>query len=164
MYLLCNLDDEHYTESIYEWHKTMDDAKERCVEMEVEVQGEEMREEILSHMEFYPVDESKCKFTDVPGIKSYRYDYHIGTSFTVNQIFEIPDDLLGEFLCIWYHAYDGVDFYVETIGSFDECLERKEAEEKDALANGYTLQESYQDFGCVDTDTEWECWNIVKAA
>ena len=80
MYLLCNLDDEHYTESIYEWHKTMDDAKERCVEMEVEVQGEEMREEILSHMEFYPVDESKCKFTDVPGIKSYRYDYHIGTS------------------------------------------------------------------------------------
>ena len=56
MYLLCNLDDEHYTESIYEWHKTMDDAKERCVEMEVEVQGEEMREEILSHMEFYPVD------------------------------------------------------------------------------------------------------------
>ena len=36
---------------------------------------------------------------------------------TIHEI-EIKD---GDYLCIYHHAYDGVGFYVEKIGTLEEC-------------------------------------------
>lgn len=50
-----------------------------------------------------------------------RIDYSYGDGeFYVNTIHEI-EIKDGDYLCIYHHAYEGVGFYVEKIGTLEEC-------------------------------------------
>lgn len=67
----------------------------------------------------------------------------------------------GEYLLVWHHAYDGVDFEICFQGSREECEKRREEEIKKLCEE---LDLSFEDDvidNVVDTGTEWEVWDIV---
>ena len=88
--------------------------------------------------------------------------------FTVYEVFEIPDDT--NFITVWWHGYDGVDFVVTPFVNITDAIEDWEKDYKNAKANGdevitnldflFDDRESY-DF-CIDIGNEWECCQIVN--
>lgn len=91
----------------------------------------------------------------------FRYDYTNGDTFFVNQIIEI-DIEQGDSILVWHHAYDGVDFKVEHIGTEAMCINVKAAASNNAyIERGFDIDiEKYQTV--VDTDEEWEVWDVIK--
>ena len=147
-FLLCTLNDENYTEPDFEFFDTQEEAEKRCIEV-----GKEFCEEGSYEMTvtYQPLS---C---DSP----LRYDFKYGEHFVVNFIFELPE--VGEFLCIWHHAYDGVDFSVEKSGTLEECQKKMKEEKSCVLQTLYsTLDFEEADRCCIDTGEEWEVWHVIK--
>ena len=138
-FLLCTLNDENYTEPDFEFFDTKEEAENRCMEI-----GKEF-------------GSCNVEVTNQP----LRYDFTCGEHFIVNCIFELPE--VGEFLCIWHHAYNGVDFSLEKSGTLEEC-QRKMLEGKEHILRTLysTLEFEEADRCCVDTGTEWELWHVIR--
>lgn len=144
-YLLCELDGEHYTQPSFEWHDSLDKAKAAAVKM---LQDWWDMEEI--YLDWENKDGGWWASMDVP-------DEH--AEFEVFQIFAV-DDKYGKHICVWHHAYEGVDFKVvmqhhseDTVGDFMK---------RDSRANNNKIdwENDYQ--VVVDTDIEWEMWNLLE--
>ena len=143
-WLVCNLDDEHYTQSYYTLHNTLCDAMRWC-ELGIE-----------------PIDVSLYMHLEkVEDVEMFRYDYSYpddNSSFIVNFIMEI-DINPGDYICIWYHAYEGVDFKLLHQGTLDECFE---ARTKYLNNISCTVENNYPEQIVIDTGNEWEIIDIRK--
>lgn len=143
-WLVCNLDDEHYTQSYYTLHNTLCDAMRWC-ELGIE-----------------PIDVSLYMHLEkVEDAEMFRYDYSYpddNNSFIVNFIMEI-DINADDYICIWYHAYEGVDFKLLHQGTFDECFE---ARTKYLNNISCTVENNYPEQIVIDTGNEWEIIDIRK--
>lgn len=154
-YLVCSLNDENYTQADYDFCNTLEDAKEKCIENVAEYY-EISNEEAISRMEF-SYDE---------GNNSYYYSYKDNDdddedTFFVNQIIEI-DINKEDYLCVWHHAYDGVDFNVIKIGSDKECSDFM-YKDSDTTFKEYGAEISIGNAQVViDTGEEWEVWDVIK--
>lgn len=151
-YLVCSLNDENYTQADYDFCNTLEEAKEKCIENVTEY-FEISKEEALSHMDFVNNEESNNTF----------YSYNDEDTFFVNQIIEININK-EDYLCVRHHAYDGVDFEVIKTGSIKECSEvMYEESDKVFREYGMEMEISLIDVQVVvDTEEEWEVWDIVK--
>ena len=112
IYLLCTLDSEHYREPYFYFFEAAFAAHKWVIDNLVSI-TEESREEVISELEYKNVDGSDDQIM--------RIDYSFGDGefyvYTIHEI-EIED---GDYLCIYHHAYEGVGFYVEKIGTLEEC-------------------------------------------
>lgn len=149
-YLVCSLNDENYTQADYDFCSTFEEAKEKCIENVAEYY-EISNEEATSRMEFRYDEESNNHF----------YNYQDEDSFFVNQIIEIDVDK-EDYLCIWHHAYDGVDFNVIKIGSDKECSDFM-YKDSDTTFKEYGVEISVGSAQVViDTSEEWKVWDVIK--
>ena len=149
-YLVCSLNDENYTQADYDFCSTFEEAKEKCIENVAEYY-EISNEEATSRMEFRYDEESNNHF----------YNYQDEDSFFVNQIIEI-DINKEDYLCVWHHAYDGVDFNVIKIGSDKECSDFM-YKDSDTTFKEYGAEISIGNAQVViDTGEEWEVWDVIK--
>ena len=149
-YLVCSLNDENYTQADYDFCSTFEEAKEKCIENVAEYY-EISNEEATSRMEFRYDEESNNHF----------YNYQDEDSFFVNQIIEI-DINKEDYLCVWHHAYDGVDFNVIKIGSDKECSDFM-YKDSDTTFKEYGAEISVGSAQVViDTSEEWEVWDVIK--
>ena len=151
-YLICSLNDENYTMAQFRFCDTAEEVRLECLRNIMEYY-ELDEERVIEHMNF-----------SVSGSQHhtmFRYDYANGDAFFVNQIIEI-DIEEGDSVLVWHHAYDGVDFKVEHIGTEAMCINVKAAISNNAyIERGFDIDiEKYQTV--VDTDEEWEVWDVIK--
>lgn len=100
-YLLCELNDENYSEPMFsqfnDFEKAFDEALHRCgyfINGDITIEIEENRKRVSANT------------------KDNR--------FYVTEIKEI-DSGKGNYALVWHHAYYGVSFEVLCIGSYDDC-------------------------------------------
>ena len=120
---------------------------------------EESLEEVTSNLDYKNVDGSDDQIM--------RIDYSFGDGefyvYTIHEI-EIED---GDYLCIYHHAYDGVGFYVEKIGTLEECKNHM-LDSTAKMANDYDIDITNDDIfevnsfdSCIDDDYQWHMNNII---
>lgn len=149
-YLVCSLNDENYTQADYDFCDTLDEAKEQCVQNVVE-RCEVTKEEAISHMEFH-IEGCEIKENESEEYNIYRYDYNDEDTFFVNQIVEI-DVNENDYLCIWHHAYNGVDLTVRRIGTEKECFDFMNNDSKETLDEDKTFDVDYANKNQIVIDT-----------
>ncbi len=152
-WLVCSLDDEHYTQADYTLHNTLCDAMRWCEHNVMEV-FEVSAIDALLNMHLKRVEDTEM----------FRYNYTDPENkdpFIVNFIMEI-DINAGDYICIWYHAYEGVDFKLLFQGTLDECIV---VEAKYLSSNRfeiYTVDDNKLEQVIIDTGNEWEILDIRK--
>lgn len=159
IYLLCTLDSEHYREPYFYFFKTAFAAHKWVIDNLVSI-TEESREEVISELEYKNVDGSDDQIM--------RIDYSYGDGeFYVNTIHEI-EIKDGDYLCIYHHAYEGVGFYVEKIGTLEECKNHM-LDSTAKMANDYDIDITNDDIfevnsfdSCVDDDIQWHMCDIIQ--
>lgn len=158
IYLLCTLDSEHYREPYFYFFEAAFAAHKWVIDNLVSI-TEESREEVISELEYKNVDGSDDQIM--------RIDYSYGDGeFYVNTIHEIEIED-GDYLCIYHHAYDGVGFYVEKIGTLEECKNHM-LDSTAKMANDYDIDITNDDIfevnsfdSCIDDDYQWHMNNII---
>lgn len=149
-WLVCSLDDEHYTQADYTLHNTLCGAMKWCEHNVMEV-FEVSAIDALLNMHLKRVEDTEM----------FRYNYtdpEDKDPFIVNFIMEI-DINADDYICIWYHAYEGVDFKLLHQGTFDECFE---ARTKYLNSIVCTVENNYPEQIVTDTGNEWEIIDIRK--
>lgn len=88
-------------------------------------------------------------------------------SFYSNRILEIEVNN-GDFLCIWHHAYQGIDIGVLRIGTEEDCIALAQKTSQDDYENcedaiDYEISE-YKDRWCISFDDLVECrvWSVIQ--
>ena len=150
VWLVCSLDDDHYSQADYTLHNTLCDAMRAC------------EQEVMEVFEVSAIDALlDMHLKRVKDTEMFRYNYTDPENrnyFIVNFIMEIDIDA-GDYICIWYHAYEGVDFKVLHQGTFDECME---ARTKYLNSIVCTVEYNYPKQIITDTGDEWEIIDIRK--
>lgn len=158
VYLVCTLDDEHYREPYFCFFKTAFEAHKWVIDSLIN-ETEESLEEVTSNLDYKNVDGSDDQIM--------RIDYSFGDGefyvYTIHEI-EIED---GDYLCIYHHAYDGVGFYVEKIGTLEECRNHM-LDSTAKMANDFNIDITDDDIfevnsfdSCIDDDYQWHMNNII---
>lgn len=159
VYLVCTLDDEHYREPYFYFFKTAFEAHKWIIDSLVSI-TEESLEEVTSNLEYKNVDGSDDQIM--------RIDYSFGDGeFYIHTIHEIEIED-GNYLCIYHHAYDGVGFYVEKIGTLEECKNHM-LDSTAKMANDLDIDITNDDIfevnsfdSCIDDDYQWHMNNIIQ--
>lgn len=156
-YLVCSLDDEHYTDPEFEFVNSIDEAK-AVIKKRTAEWSEDAELEDFESVRDLETDE----------IISYRQDARNGDSFLVNEVLIINND--KAFHCVHYHAYDGVDFDVVFSGGKEESISFMQQEAAEELSQPYVEGDNERiDLKArtsivIDNGTEWNVWSIVVAA
>lgn len=158
IYLLCTLDSEHYRDPDFYFFKTAFEAHKWIIDSLVSTTEGSM-EEVTSNLDYRNVDGSDDQIM--------RIDYSYGDGeFYVNTIHEI-EIKDGDYLCIYHHAYEGVGFYVEKIGTLEECKNHM-LDSTAKMANDYDIDITNDDIfevnsfdSCIDDDYQWHMNNII---
>ena len=158
IYLLCTLDSEHYRDPDFYFFKTAFEAHKWIIDSLVSI-TEGSVEEVTSNLDYRNVDGSDDQIM--------RIDYSYGDGeFYVNTIHEI-EIKDGDYLCIYHHAYEGVGFYVEKIGTLEECKNHM-LDSTAKMANDYDIDITNDDIfevnsfdSCIDDDYQWHMNNII---
>ena len=159
IYLLCTLDSEHYREPYFYFFETAFEAHKWVIDSLIN-ETDESLEEVTSNLDYKNVDGSDDQIM--------RIDYSFGDGefyvYTIHEI-EIED---GDYLCIYHHAYDGVGFYVEKIGTLEECRNQM-LDSAAKMANDYDIDITNDDIfevnsfdSCVDDDIQWHMCDIIQ--
>ena len=155
-WLVCCLNDENYTEAGFKFTDSLESAKKICIQNVMNV-FDISKEEVMSGLDEkdFDKDENSC-------LSGLKISFGDPDSFFVNHI--IPVDVKeGDFICVWHHAYDGVEFWICKTGTYEECKKamyqdvKKTMDEIDCTCD-------YDTGGQVvlDTDTEWLIWDIIS--
>lgn len=147
-YLLCELDDEHYTEPAFTIYESKKEAFTNAV---------------ASCMEIVEDNDFQMEVTEGQNRVAVDYGYE---SFYVTEIKEF-DSEKGDYILVWHHAYNGVNFAVLFVGTYEECVEKRREEikkifdERD-LSGGDNKGFDMENDDVVDTGDEWEMFNIIS--
>lgn len=139
LYLLCELNDEHYAYASYSFYKTYEKAKQGAI--------------------------NACKdWKENCDIKieneGFRITGNYEDSFKVTQVKQIYSDC-GTYLLMWHHGYEGVDFEIRYQGTYEECeIEMKMEIQK--LIDDLELIDDDICGNVIDTGNEWEVFDIVE--
>lgn len=125
IYLVCGLDHERYEDADFTFCTTIEGAKKQCIANAIAYTYKEEKE-LISNMVFTSCDTINSDYEKVSGIECWSYDWSNpepkvnGPEFYINRILKIKVTD-KDFISIWCHAYQGVDFSVSCIGTREEC-------------------------------------------
>lgn len=160
IYLLCSLNDENYKHPVFEFLKDFEDVH-RCIK---ETIAEDIMNNDISDKEIeYIIPLGNCTMR----VEYTFYDDDDNEHFIVFEVFEIEISD-GDCLCMFHHAYNGVNFYVEKIGTLEEC-QNQMLDATAKIANDYDIDITDIDAfdvneydSCIDTEDEWKMYNIIQ--
>lgn len=160
-YLVCILDSDNYREPTFLFFKNISDAHEHIKNLIIS----EMKNSKLwsTKTEINYVDNS-----DGSDDQILRIDYSFGDGVfyvhTVHEI-EVEDQ---DYICVYHHAYNGVGFYIEKIGSLEECQQQMKTSAINSatdfgvdMKNDGFFEVNNRD-SCVDVGEEWHMCDIVQ--
>lgn len=148
-FVRCDLDDERYAYAEYEFFDTLNEGKESCFK-ELAFDPMYGNGDIQYNEIFSP---------DKPN--SFRFTQKQENCYHVTEI--LPYEAKGEYVCIWHHAYEGVDFKVLFVGFYKECMEyaKSSAQKEYENFDGAEYSEFDNQF-VVDDGYQWRVWDVVK--
>lgn len=141
-YLLCEIDDEHYSSPCF----TVYETKEKAIESAIRA-----CRDYLGECELEMADD-KSRIETKTDSNEYFY---------VTEIKEFENK--GNYILVYHHAYQGVDFNIKFIGDYHGCKEKMDMLVKESLdIENATLEwnEGFQ--ACVDVGFEWNVFSIVE--
>ena len=160
-YLVCILDSDNYREPTFLFFKNISDAHEHIKNLIIS----EMKNSKLwsTKTEINYVDNS-----DGSDDQILRIDYSFGDGVfyvhTVHEI-EVEDQ---DYICVYHHAYNGVGFYIEKIGSLEECQQQMKTSAINSatdfgvdMKNDGFFEVNNRD-SCVDVGEKWHMCDIVQ--
>lgn len=160
VFLLCSLNDEDYRRPCFEFFKSLSEAHQSVIDY--------IANDIKDDK--YGADREIKYVMDIsfPKNRRMRIDYSYGNEhFLVFEVFEIQVSD-GDFLCIFHHAYDGVGFCIEKIGTFEECRNQM-LDSAAQTANDFDIDITNDDVfevnsfdSCVDDDIQWHMCDIIQ--
>lgn len=138
LYILCELNDENYTDAQFSFYRTYGEAKNAALNA-----CKEWNE--------------KCR------IESREFKIIGSASDSAFYVAEIKQlsPKVGTHLLIWHHGYDGVDFEIRFQGTYDECQKQRKREINYLMDKLDLAGEDICD-NVVDTGDEWEVFDIVE--
>lgn len=156
-YLVCILDSDNYREPTFLFFKNISDAHEHIKNL------------ILSEMKNSKLWSTKTEInyvdnSDGSDDQILRIDYSFGDGVfyvhTVHEI-EVEDQ---DYICVYHHAYNGVGFYIEKIGSLEECQQQMKTSAINSatdfgvdMKNDGFFEVNNRD-SCVDVGEEWHMY------
>lgn len=160
VYLLCSLNDKDYMDPEFEFFKYFEDAH-RCIK---ETIAESTMNNDISDKEVeYIIPLGNC----ITRVEYTFYDYDDNEHFIVFEVFEIEISD-GDCLCMFHHAYNGVNFHIEKIGTLEEC-QNQMLDATAKIANYYDIDITDVDLfdvneydSCIDTGDEWKMHNVIQ--
>ena len=155
IYLLCSLNDEDYMHPEFEFLKDFEDAH-RCIK---ETIAEDIMNNDISDKEIeYIIPSGNCLMR----VEYTFYDDDDNEHFIVFEVFEIEISD-GDCLCIFHHAYNGVNFRIEKIGTLEECQHHMLDATLD-FSHDYNIDvfDVNEYDSCIDTGDEWKIHNIIQ--
>lgn len=122
-YLLCELNDENYTEPTFTVFNSHESAFKQAVERCTGVAY------------YYESDfELECKDNlNRISITFNKSPYGEDNNFYTTEIKEY-DSAKGNYVLVWHHAYNGVGFDVELVGTYEECKQNQYIEHNQKVA------------------------------
>ena len=178
IYLVCGIDHENYENIEFSFHRNFHLAKKQAlqnIKSNINTSGNTKlsKDEISqkTHIDLYK--EMDNTFKRINGTRCHNCDWENPTSkvgvpsFYCNRILETEVND-GDFLCIWHHAYQGIDIGILNIGTEEDCvaLAQKTSQEdyescEDAI--NYEISE-YEDRWCISFDdlVEWRVWSVIQ--
>lgn len=139
LYLLCELDDEHYTQAYHSFYKSYEETFQAAIDA-----CKEWNEDCEVEIE----DEGR------------RITANYEDSFYVTEIKQICPEC-GTHLLVWHHGYEGVDFEIRYQGTHEEC-EREMKKEIQRIVDELELVDEDVNDNVIDTGNEWEVFDIVE--
>lgn len=107
MYLICELNDENYTEPVF----CVCETKEKAFE------------ESMKRLDDLAKKEGSELKVSYHGNRT-RIDWQLKDRFVVVE--NLPfNESFGDYLLVWHHAYNGVDFSILGQGTYEECVKKK---------------------------------------
>lgn len=178
IYLVCGIDHESYENVEFSFHRSFHLAKEQALQnikdnIIASGNAELSENEIMQNTRMDLYKEMDNNYKRINGTRCHSCDWEnpvpkVGVpSFYSNRILEIEVNN-GDFLCIWHHAYQGIDIGVLNIGTEEDCiaLAQKTSQEdyencEDAI--DYEISE-YKDRWCISFDdlVEWRVWSVIQ--
>ena len=149
MFLICELNDEDYTEPAFRVCETKETAFEESMKRLDDLAKKEGSELKVSYH----------------GNRT-RIDWQLKDRFVVAE--NLPfNESFGDYLLVWHHAYNGVDFSILGQGTYEECLKKRITIIKRMFAENDFSSGDNEDFDfetdtCIDTGEEWEMFDIVN--
>ena len=149
MFLICELNDEDYTEPVFRVCETKEKAFEESMKRLDDLAKKEGSELKVSYH----------------GNRT-RIDWQLKDWFVVVE--NLPfNESFGDYLLVWHHAYNGVDFSILGQGTYEECVKKRIAIIKRMFAKNDFSSGDNEDFDfetdtCIDTGEEWEMFDIVN--
>lgn len=151
-YLLCELNDENYTEPLfrifYSHRDAFNEAVKKCTNIAYNCRSD---------------FELECKENGKRISITFNENlYGNGDNFYVTEIKEFESND-GDYVLVWHHAYSGVGFDIEFIGSYEECksiMKQSIMERQEQIDCDLEWEDRFQ--ACIDTGDEWEIWSIIK--
>lgn len=146
-YLVCGLNDENYTMPDFHISDTINEAMKIAHDWCIESMGDDYIwcDIATECLEIFPYE---CRKT----IKNEDIFY-------VTEIKPIKED--SEYVAMWHHAYNGVDFKVIAEGTKEEC-EKAIDDDIAQLINNLDIYDYKEGDMTIDTGEEWEHWELVK--
>lgn len=139
LYLLCELNDENYTDAQYSCYKSFEETVQAAINT-----CKDWKEDCAVEIE----DEG------------WRITARYEDSFYVTEIKQFYPEC-GTHLLIWHHGYEGVDFEIRYQGTYEEC-KREMKKEIEKLVNDLELWDEDICDNVIDTGNEWEVFDIVE--
>lgn len=160
VYLVCSLNDKDYMDPEFEFFKYFEDAH-RCIK---ETIAESTMNNDISDKEVeYIIPLGNC----ITRVEYTFYDHDDNEHFIVFEVFEIEISD-GDCLCMFHHAYNGVNFHIEKIGTLEEC-QNQMLDATAKIANDYDIDITDVDLfdvneydSCIDTGDEWKMHNVIQ--
>lgn len=178
IYLVCGIDYENYENIEFSFYRNFHLAKKQAlqnIKSNINASGntELSEDEISQNIRMDLYKEMDNTYKRINGTRCHSCDWENPTpkvgvpSFYCNRILEIEVND-GDFLCIWHHAYQGIDIGILNIGTAEDCvaLAQKTSQEdykscEDAI--NYEINE-YEDKWCISFDdlVEWRVWSVIQ--
>lgn len=178
IYLVCGIDHENYENVEFSFHRNLHLAKKQAIQnikdnVIASGNAELSEDEIMQNTRMDLYKEMDNNYKRISGTRCHSCDWEnpvpkVGvSSFYSNRILEIEVNN-GDFLCIWHHAYQGIDICVLSIGTEEDCiaLAQKTSQEdyencEDAI--DYEISE-HKDRWCISFDdlVEWRVWSVIQ--
>lgn len=178
IYLVCGIDHESYENVEFSFHRNLHLAKKQALQnikdnVIASGNAELSEDEIMQNTRMDLYKEMDNNYKRINGTRCYSCDWEnpvpkVGVlSFYSNRILEVEVND-GDFLCIWHHAYQGIDIGILNIGTEEDCitLAQKTSQEdyencEDAI--DYEISE-YKDRWCISFNdlVEWRVWSVIQ--
>lgn len=147
-YLVCKLDDQNYTYPTFQIYDTEETA---------------FLETVKDISNLFITEKGKVEITHQK--EKIRIDWSCDDRFYVIEI--IPYEITGNYLLVWHHAYNGVNFEIlAQTTDYQECVEERirrisKIFEEEDLSNGDNEDFDIKHDTCIDTGEEWEMFDII---